>query len=215
MLVGVGGIASGADAYAKIRAGASWCSFTPRWSIKVRAWSRASSSELLACLARDGYANVTAAVGCPAPIERQCRGFKVRNRLSFLAMEAKASANRRELTKAQNRETILAAARQVFAELGFATATVRDIIRATPLASGTFYNYFKSKEEVYQALRDEQALRLRPRLREARLAATTAQEFFQASFAAFFAFVAENGRPQASPTPFAWILRKSWPALPS
>ena len=108
-------------------------------------------------------------------------------------MDAKHSvltAGRRELTKTQNRETILLAARQVFAELGFATATVRDIIRATPLASGTFYNYFKSKEEVYQALRDEQALRLRPRLREARLAATTAQEFFQASFAAFFAFVA-------------------------
>ena len=117
-------------------------------------------------------------------------------------MEAKASANRRELTKAQNRETILAAARQVFADLGCATATVRDIIRATPLASGTFYNYFKSKEEVYQALRDEQALRLRPRLREARLAATTAQDFFQASFAAFFAFVAENGRPQGQPDPF-------------
>jgi AcrR family transcriptional regulator len=117
-------------------------------------------------------------------------------------MEAKSS--RRELTKTQNRETILAAARQVFAELGFAAATVRDIIRATPLASGTFYNYFKSKEEVYQALRDEQALRLRPRLREARLAAATAEEFFQASFAAFFAFVAENreGRPQSAPDPF-------------
>src|SRR5579884_1881597 len=117
-------------------------------------------------------------------------------------MEAKASANRRELTKAQNRETILAAARQVFAELGFATATVRDIIRATPLASGTFYNYFKSKEEVYQALRDEQALRLRPRLREARLAATTAQEFFAASFRAFFVFVAANGGPRTTPDPF-------------
>jgi AcrR family transcriptional regulator len=117
-------------------------------------------------------------------------------------MEAKAT--RRELTKTQNRETILAAARQVFAEMGFAAATVRDIIRATPLASGTFYNYFKSKEEVYQALRDEQALRLRPRLREARLGATTAQAFFRASFAAFFAFVAENreGKVQAAPDPF-------------
>ena len=65
------------------------------------------------------------------------------------------SSSRREITKAQNRETILAAARQVFAQMGFAAATVRDVIRATPLASGTFYNYFKSKEEVYQALRDE------------------------------------------------------------
>ncbi len=121
-------------------------------------------------------------------------------------MEAKASGNssRRELTKSQNRETILAAARDVFAEMGFAGATVRDIIRATPLASGTFYNYFKSKEEVYQALRDEQALRLRPRLRQARTAAASAEEFFAASFRAFFAFVSESreGRPRATAEPF-------------
>jgi len=117
-------------------------------------------------------------------------------------MEAKAT--RRELTKTQNRETILAAARDVFAEMGFAAATVRDIIRATPLASGTFYNYFKSKEEVYQALRDEQALRLRPRLRQARTAAASAEEFFASSFRAFFAFVAESreGRPRATAEPF-------------
>jgi AcrR family transcriptional regulator len=105
---------------------------------------------------------------------------------------ARPQGGRRELTKTQNRDTILAAARQVFAQMGFAAATVRDIIRATPLASGTFYNYFKSKEEVYQALRDEVALAVRPRLREARLGAATAEEFFAASFGAFFQFVAEN-----------------------
>ena len=101
-------------------------------------------------------------------------------------------ATRREQTKIQNRETILLAARQVFAQLGFATATVRDIIRATPLASGTFYNYFKSKEEVYQALRDEVALKIRPRLREARLKAESREEFLSSSFRAFFQFVADN-----------------------
>ena len=113
--------------------------------------------------------------------------------------EAKSSAikaptsRRRELTKTQNRETILEAARLVFAQLGFANATVRDIIRATPLASGTFYNYFKSKEQVYQALRDEEALAVRPRLREARAAAGNAQEFLAAGFRTFFWFVAEKG----------------------
>ena len=108
-------------------------------------------------------------------------------------MEAKAT--RRELTKAQNRETILAAARDVFAEMGFAAATVRDIIRATPLASGTFYNYFKSKEEVYLALRDQEALALRPKLRQARRAAATTEEFLANSFRAFFWFVAESQDP--------------------
>src|SRR5580658_7984276 len=110
------------------------------------------------------------------------------------------ASSRREQTKIQNRETILAAARQVFAQLGFAAATVRDIIRATPLASGTFYNYFKSKEEVYQALRDEVALKVRPRLREARRAAKNRDEFFSSSFRAFFEFVAEN-RGDSAPVP--------------
>src|SRR5882757_2627135 len=115
-------------------------------------------------------------------------------------MDAKYSVlkgGRRELTKAQNRETILVAARQVFDQLGFATATVRDVIRATPLASGTFYNYFKSKEEVYQALRDELALAVRPRLHQARVSAISAEEFFAASFRAFFRFVAENSNGMA------------------
>jgi len=109
----------------------------------------------------------------------------------------RSAATRRDLTKAQNRETILAAARQVFAQLGFATATVRDVIRATPLASGTFYNYFKSKEEVYQALRDELALGVRPRLHQARVSAISAEEFFAASFRAFFQFVSENNNGMA------------------
>ena len=110
------------------------------------------------------------------------------------------ASSRREQTKIQNRETILAAARQVFAQLGFATATVRDIIRATPLASGTFYNYFKSKEEVYQALRDEVALKVRPRLREARRGASSPDEFLASSFRAFFQFVADN-RGDTQPVP--------------
>lgn len=110
--------------------------------------------------------------------------------------------SRREKAKAQNRETILAAARSVFAQMGFAGATVRDVIRATPLASGTFYNYFKSKEEVYQALRDDVALQVRPLLRQARQEATSLEGFLNASFRAFFDFIAarrpENQAPETS-----------------
>ncbi|HVV27548.1 MAG TPA: TetR/AcrR family transcriptional regulator [Rhizomicrobium sp.] len=103
-----------------------------------------------------------------------------------------ARTSRRELTKIQNRETILAAGRRVFAEMGFAAVTVRDIIRATPLAAGTFYNYFKSKEDVYQALRDEAALAIRPSLRAARRNASSAEEFLAAGFRIFFGFVAQT-----------------------
>ena len=102
---------------------------------------------------------------------------------------APARTGKRELTKQQNRQTILAAARQVFAELGYGATTVRDIIRATPLASGTFYNYFKSKEEVFQAIQDESALRIRPRLHEARAKAASIEEFISGTFRTFFEYV--------------------------
>jgi AcrR family transcriptional regulator len=68
---------------------------------------------------------------------------------------AVAQAGRREERKAQNREKLLAAARRVFAQKGFGEATARDIVRETDLATGTFYNYFRDKEEVFQALLQE------------------------------------------------------------
>src|ERR1700748_2211487 len=97
-----------------------------------------------------------------------------------------ATSGKREQTKVLNRNLILDAARQVFAELGYGATTVRDIIRATPLASGTFYNYFQSKEEVFQAIRDDVALTIRPKLRDARNRAKSIEEFISATFLTFF-----------------------------
>lgn len=99
---------------------------------------------------------------------------------------------KREKTKVQNRQLILEAAKSVFAELGYGATTVRDIIRATPLASGTFYNYFKSKEEVFQAIQDDSALRIRPRLREERMRASSIEEFISGTFRTFFQYVADD-----------------------
>ena len=96
---------------------------------------------------------------------------------------------KREETKASNRQAIIDAARVVFADLGYGATTVRDIIRATNLASGTFYNYFKSKEEVFQALQDETALRVRPRLRSERIRARNFEEFITGTFRSYFDFV--------------------------
>lgn len=99
---------------------------------------------------------------------------------------------KRERTKLANREAILAAARDVFARLGYGATTVRDIIRATDLASGTFYNYFKSKEEVFEAIQDESAVRVRPRLRAERIRAKSVEEFIAGSFRTFFDYVATD-----------------------
>jgi len=93
--------------------------------------------------------------------------------------------SKRTQTKVHNRRIILDAARGVFGQHGYRTATVRDIIGATTLATGTFYNYFKSKEEVYAALRDELAFEIRPLLRAERQQAQSADDFVAATFRSF------------------------------
>jgi dihydroorotate dehydrogenase len=66
VLVGVGGVASGADAYAKIRAGASLVQLYTALTISGPGLVTRIKRELLALLSRDGFANVADAVGADA-----------------------------------------------------------------------------------------------------------------------------------------------------
>jgi AcrR family transcriptional regulator len=99
---------------------------------------------------------------------------------------------KREQTKVQNRQAILDAAREVFGELGYEAATVRDIIRRTGLAAGTFYNYYRSKEEVFAALADDGARRFAPILKSLRGKGTSFDEFVRQAIFAYFEFMADE-----------------------
>jgi dihydroorotate dehydrogenase len=63
VLVGVGGVSSGADAYAKIRSGASLVQLYTALAYEGPGLVARIKRELLECLARDGFANVADAVG--------------------------------------------------------------------------------------------------------------------------------------------------------
>ena len=102
------------------------------------------------------------------------------------------SAGKREATKAANRAAILAAARSVFADIGFGAASVRDIIRRTDLATGTFYNYFPDKESVLREILDETTGEIRVLVREARREATTVEDFVRGGFRAYFEYLASD-----------------------
>lgn len=102
------------------------------------------------------------------------------------------AVGRREQAKSENRAAILDAARNVFAELGYDAAGVRDIVRRTELASGTFYNYFPSKEAVFRAVLDESAQEVRRRLRAVRARASTVQEFVGDAYRAWFEYLVED-----------------------
>ncbi|MBL8537622.1 MAG: TetR/AcrR family transcriptional regulator [Hyphomonadaceae bacterium] len=106
---------------------------------------------------------------------------------------------KRERTKVANRQAILAAARRVFAQMGYDAASVRDIIRGTELASGTFYNYFRSKEEVFEAIADDAAHRFKPLLRAARERARSFEDYLRSAFHAYFAFISEENKIDGRP----------------
>jgi AcrR family transcriptional regulator len=99
---------------------------------------------------------------------------------------------RRAATKAANRAAILAAGREVFSEAGYGAASVRDIVRRTSLASGTFYNYFPDKESIFRALVEDVAAEARRRTRAARRDASTPRGFVEDAYRAFFAFMVED-----------------------
>jgi AcrR family transcriptional regulator len=103
-----------------------------------------------------------------------------------------AAGGKRERTKEQNRAALLDAAREVFTEMGFGAASIRDIVRRTDLASGTFYNYFPDKEAIFRAVLTERTTVLRARLREARAQTGTVEELMRAGFDTYFRFIAED-----------------------
>lgn len=109
---------------------------------------------------------------------------------------------RRKRLKHANRQAILEAARGVFARTGYEATTVRDIIRETKLASGTFYNYFKSKEEVFHALASSSAARFRPFLRDVREKTDGFEAFICGAYQAYFQFLSdENSEAISMGTP--------------
>ena len=113
--------------------------------------------------------------------------------MSFAPLTSAAAAGRREERKAENRAKLLAAARKVFAEKGLGAATARDIVRETDLATGTFYNYFRDKEDVFRALLEDAAVRQREVARENRLKLDVPlEERLETGFRDYFEMALEN-----------------------
>ena len=104
-------------------------------------------------------------------------------------------------TRKAKREQLLAAARKVFATTGYEAATIRDIVRESGLAQGSFYNNFKTKQDIFQAITEEITAPLIPRLKQTRAAAGTGREFL------FNAYDACRILPLENPEAAAIIMR--------
>ena len=76
--------------------------------------------------------------------------------------------------KSRRRDEVMAAAKKVFARNGFHATTIADIAKEARLAYGSVYQYFDSKEELFDALMAAEEYALRTHLAVA-LAATGAR----------------------------------------
>ncbi len=63
---------------------------------------------------------------------------------------------RRQRRRAETRDRIFRSALRLFAEQGFMATTVEEITEAADVGKGTFFNYFRNKEDVLSALAEVQ-----------------------------------------------------------
>ncbi|MDX1756582.1 MAG: TetR/AcrR family transcriptional regulator [Marinobacter sp.] len=99
---------------------------------------------------------------------------------------------KRERNRINNRKAILEAARTCFREKGFENTTIRDIVRQTRLAAGTFYNYFASKEDIFVALLTDFLNHQNEALSQIRRTSDTTEEFIESTYLALFRSTAED-----------------------
>lgn len=64
-------------------------------------------------------------------------------------------SNKTELRKDEKRKLIFETAAKVFAEKGYHQTSVKDITDTAQISVGTFYLYFKNKEDLFEKLYDE------------------------------------------------------------
>lgn len=99
---------------------------------------------------------------------------------------------RRTETEAVRREQILAAARKVFREKGYANATISDIVKEAGVAQGTFYLYFSSKLDAVGALADSLLAQTAPRLLSLSTSTTSFEEMLRGFVHVMFQVGREN-----------------------
>ena len=97
----------------------------------------------------------------------------------------------RTLSEAERRQQILKAARAVFDEKGYESATVSDIVRRAGVAQGTFYLYFPSKKDVVVGLARKPMELVARDLRAVADTATSFEETLRAMVKAGFAVARE------------------------
>jgi len=110
-------------------------------------------------------------------------------------------SGKRERNKQANRAAILEAARKCFLKMGYDAVTIRDVVRRTRLAAGTFYNYFTDKDVLFKAVLEARITEVSEALHDVRMRAESVEDFVYSAYRALFDLIQED------PSFFQLILR--------
>lgn len=117
------------------------------------------------------------------------------------AQKAASSQGKREQNKLANRAAILDSARKCFLKMGYDALTIRDVVRDSGLAAGTFYNYFTDKDALFKAVLEVRINEVNEAMHAVRMQSPTIENFIYGTFHALFSKIA------ADPSFFRLILR--------
>lgn len=98
----------------------------------------------------------------------------------------------RDQSRAVYRQAIIEAAIRIFGKTGFRDTKIADIASEAGVATGTLYNYFSSKEDIFSSILDDGRERLGAQLAE-RLALPDPLERLRESIRVLFEFLEEHG----------------------
>jgi len=107
---------------------------------------------------------------------------------------SETTAQRGRLSRSARRAQLLVAARDVFADQGYHAAAMDDIAERAGVSKPVLYQHFPGKLELYQALLTTYADELVVSVRSALLTTSDNEERVQAAVAAYFDFVAGEGK---------------------
>jgi AcrR family transcriptional regulator len=93
---------------------------------------------------------------------------------------------------ARTRTRLLEAAEEVFTDFGYHEASIVKIADAAGVASGTFYLYFSTKQDLFDELVEDLNRRVRHAMAEAAARGQTRAESERLGFEAFFRFTADH-----------------------
>ncbi|MCH8497540.1 MAG: TetR/AcrR family transcriptional regulator [Marinobacter sp.] len=102
------------------------------------------------------------------------------------ASTTQQKTGKRALNRRNNRRAILTAALHCFTQKGYDNVTIRDIVKETDLAAGTFYNYFSSKQDIFAALLTDFVNDLNETLTSLRRSNRDQEGFIQSTYHALF-----------------------------